>query len=52
MSPREEHIIKFSKLSPAERLNWSLNNARTSFNSLSKDKQERFLKMKAHAKSK
>ena len=52
MTPREQHMIKFSKLSPSERLNWSLNTAWATFNALPKDKQVKYLKMKAHGKHK
>ena len=47
---REEHMLQFAKLSPMERLQWSLTTAWSTFNALPKDKQEIYLKMRSHGK--
>ncbi|MCH2208760.1 MAG: hypothetical protein MK132_23250 [Lentisphaerales bacterium] len=47
---REQHLRAFAKLSPAERLQWSLSTAWSTFNALPPEKQEIYLKMKAREK--
>ena len=43
---RESHIRAFMKLSPAERLQWSLSSAWSTFKALPADKQKIYLKMR------
>lgn len=47
---REQHLKAFAKLSPAERLQWSLSTAWATFKALPPEKQEIYLKMKAREK--
>jgi len=47
---REQHMIAFAKLSPMERLQWSLSSAWSTFNALPEKKQAIYLKMRSHAK--
>ena len=47
---REEHLKAFAKLSPTERLRWSLTTAWATFKALPPEKQAIYLKMKAREK--
>lgn len=48
---RKEHLKVFAKLSPAERLQWSLSTAWSTFYALPVEKQKIYLQMKAREKS-
>lgn len=47
---REQHMIAFAQLSPAERLQWSLSTAWKTFNALPEKKQQIYLKMRNNGK--
>ncbi|MCM8531599.1 MAG: hypothetical protein NE330_10600 [Lentisphaeraceae bacterium] len=47
---RKQHMLTFAKLSPAERLQWSLSTAWSTFNSLPPEKQEIYLQMRSREK--
>ena len=47
---RENHMRAFIKLSPEERLQWSLSTAWATFQALPADKQKIYLKMRNNGK--
>ncbi len=47
---REQHMRVFAELSPAERIQWALSSAWSTFHALPPEKQKIYLQMKKHEK--